>query len=552
MVMDKVLSIISDYVSTCTSCRMGYEGKCGFIMPNPPVSVENNPYDYEEYRKLTHEQRAFRNERDCTSPCDEQINFAAIIDKVEEALEQTTIDFDTKKVLRYLTKMNNMTKSIDRQPMYLLFAFDDIVKTCLERCIAHIDYCFLEYKMDIEEAILSVFPEYNRHYALCISHPETFVKTYLSQAIKISLDKMISQSTDLRIIRQEIEDGVYKIIEEGVGVGSVADGTDSSMQQVPDTSVDSIDDDDLSFNFVKASGVEEVDHFFKLIIEERNDYPDDKFYADLKKFRKKCENMANGDESLERKEAWVVSVINVLGEAFFHFAWDEYTEIAERIIDFWGVIEAAFMRAPQQICIKQLALELSIDDIITTIPPETKKRLEECPDESRTNPISITELALYKELGPAIGYSERRICKHCSNKECIFRWGTKKMYEEEFEVEADGTIPDRSAPSISDIPVVHTDIVSIPKELEGDGIKYISRLTEYCDSNHRWIDVQQKTLMCQAAHIIGGLIKIPPRRKWKPFEELWGVSGLATYYYKRNCRTLDKEIRDIFPEYKGC
>ena len=126
------------------------------------------------------------------------------------------------------------------------------------------------------------------------------------------------------------------------------------------------------------------------------------------------------------------------------------------------------------------------------------------------------------------------------------------MYEEEFEVEADGTIPDRSAPSISDIPVVHTDIVIIPKELEGDGIKYISRLTEYCDSNHRWIDVQQKTLMCQAAHIIGGLINIPPRRKWKPFEELWGVSGLATYYYKRNCRTLDKEIRDIFPEYKGC
>lgn len=550
--MDRVLTIISDYVSTCTSCRMGYEGRCGFVIPNSPVSEENNPYDLEEYRKLTHEQRAFRNEGNCTHPCDDQIPFAAIIDKVEEALEQVAIGFEPKALLRLLTKMNNISKSIERQPMYLWFAFEDIVLTCIDRCLAHIDYNYLEANIDIEEAILSVFPEYNRQYALCIAHPEAFVKTYLAKATKISLERMISQSVDLRVVRDEI-------IDDSILAAQIfnPDGTFITTpppQEVLEEKEDEseIDDDDLSFNFVKGSGVEEVDHFFRLILEDKNEYPDDKFYADLKSFRRKCENMANGDESIERKEAWIVSVINVLGEAFFHFAWDEYTLIAERIIDFWGVIEAAFLRSPQQICVKQLALELSIDDIVTTIPPETKKRREEGKEEYRTNPISVTELALYKELGPTIGYNERRICKHCSNKDCIFRWGTKRMYEEEFDVEPDGIIPDRSSPTIDDHPVVPITDNYIPKELEGDGVKYISRLSAYCDSNYRWIDKQQKTLMCQAAHVIGGLINIQPRRKWKPFEELWEVTGLASYYYKRNCRILDKEIRDLFPEYKGC
>lgn len=204
--MDKVLSVISGYVSTCASCRLGYEGKCGFIIPEANVSTENNPYDHEEYRKLTYQQRAFRKEQECSHPCDEQITFAAIIDKVEEELEEVKVDYNTKTVLKYLTKIDNITKSLERQPIYLWFAFEDIVMTCLERCLAHIDYGFLEAHIDIEEAILSIFPDYKRKEALCIAHPEAFINTYLSQATKIPLDRMLSTSGDLRITRQDIED----------------------------------------------------------------------------------------------------------------------------------------------------------------------------------------------------------------------------------------------------------------------------------------------------------------------------------------------------------
>ena len=93
---------------------------------------------------------------------------------------------------------------------------------------------------------------------------------------------------------------------------------------------------------------------------------------------------------------------------------------------------------------------------------------------------------------------------------------------------------------------------NIPKELDTpQGIIYLKRLTAFCDEYYRWKDKTQKTKMCQVAHILGGLLNIPNNRKWKPFEDLWEVEGLANAYNKRNGRPLDKEIKDIFPEYEG-
>ena len=57
--MDKVLSIISGYVATCTSCHFGKVGNCEYINPHTPPSPEKTPIDMEEYRKLTHQQKAF-------------------------------------------------------------------------------------------------------------------------------------------------------------------------------------------------------------------------------------------------------------------------------------------------------------------------------------------------------------------------------------------------------------------------------------------------------------------------------------------------------------
>lgn len=204
--MELVLNKITNYINTCATCRLAIEARCGFIVPDNPPTPENNPYDLKEYCELTYEQRAFRKEGNVTRPCDEQMTFAALIDEIEAALEPVAIGFTSHTLLKFLTKISNIEKSIRRQDEHIFFAFEDIVMTCLERCLAHIDYGFLEERIDIAETIHSIFPDYKRKEALCLAHPEAFVNTYISQATKIPLDRILSTSGDLRITRRDIED----------------------------------------------------------------------------------------------------------------------------------------------------------------------------------------------------------------------------------------------------------------------------------------------------------------------------------------------------------
>jgi hypothetical protein len=324
--------------------------------------------------------------------------------------------------------------------MYLWFAFDDIVNACIERCVAHLDYSYLEAKIDIEEAIISVFPEYNRNYALCIAHPEAFVKTYLAQATKISLERMISRSIDLRVVRDEIEEAasLENEIFNPDGTFVVTPPPPQTLEENEDEN--DLDDEDFSLDYVKCSGVKEVDRIFKLLVEDRPIYPDEVFYADIKSFRKKCEDIAHNEADLDKKEAWVVSVINVLAESYFHFNIDDNEQICDRLMSFWGVIEATFMSAPKPFCVKRIAMELSIDDLLTIPTPESLEAHQKPDADPRLNPLTLVERAIFEELGPTIGYCERKICKSCDLTDCPFRWGNKRMYYEEIEGEEEENI----------------------------------------------------------------------------------------------------------------
>lgn len=221
--MDKVLQIISTYVSCCSNCRLAIEKRCGYIIPDNLPTPENNPYDSPEFCNLTYEQRAFRKESMVHVPCEEQMSFHELIDMVESALEQAEVPLISQDILRLLGKIDRAEKSIRRQPEHIFYAFEDIVMTCLERCLAHIDFTLLELKMDIEEAILSIFPSYNRMDSLCLSHPKPFVLNYLKHAVKISLSLMTACNSSLYDLRNEAveQDEVQREYENAVEAGNV-------------------------------------------------------------------------------------------------------------------------------------------------------------------------------------------------------------------------------------------------------------------------------------------------------------------------------------------
>lgn len=459
--MDRAIDFITSYVTKCVECRFSKDLSCEFmLLEGQAPSVDNNPYLEDGIMDLSSEERAFRIQKKRGNPCEDQMDFEKYLRKLEYLLERITVPFMTTDLLRQIGKINRIYSIILRSSDAISCTLGDITMASMEKCLARIDYFYLEQGADILCAINSVTSNYDRMDALLSMYPEVIVKSYINNAVVLQMDHLTS--------------GNHHMTEV------ISRAREESMEPEADSINEDTSEEDFSFNFVNASGVEEVDRIFKLMIEDDPSYPDEVFNADLKSFRRKCDALANSDEPLEKKEAWVVSVINVIAESYFHFTWDGPTIIGDRLIAFWAVIEAAFLRAPQQICIKHLASELSIDDLVSRVDPETIKRREEDEYAHETNPISITESELYTELGPTIGYNERRICKKCGIEDCQFRWGTKKMYIEELD---DKDIEDEAEEDTSFIDSEHTPLERFHHYFSGkpaiDLVEYILISSDY-------------------------------------------------------------------------
>lgn len=88
--------------------------------------------------------------------------------------------------------------------------------------------------------------------------------------------------------------------------------------------------------------------------------------------------------------------------------------------------------------------------------------------------------------------------------------------------------------------------------MESDkAIALFARIPLMYYDGRKWRKGVAKTVISQFAHILSGILKIPDRKKWVYFEIYWEVPGLSKAFYSRNGRGLDKEIKQLFPEYEG-
>ena len=55
----------------------------------------------------------------------------------------------------------------------------------------------------------------------------------------------------------------------------------------------------------------------------------------------------------------------------------------------------------------------------------------------------------------------------------------------------------------------------------------------------------------QAAHVIGKLLGIPSRKKWKDFETCWNLKRMSKTFYSLNERALDPLLIKLYPEYNN-
>ncbi len=180
----------------------------------------------------------------------------------------------------------------------------------------------------------------------------------------------------------------------------------------------------FSFNLVDSCGEYEIDRLFFQILKRQEGYDDKMFNSDCKTFKDKCISKATGEEGEAVKEAWIVAILGVLSEIYYFF--NKVDDVlCSRAISFWAILEASFLKAPHQICVKHLAHDLELDDILDAVKEndcDTSYR------DSSISPMTVIESALYEELGPLLIYQERRICKGCNIKDCLYRFGNIKYF----------------------------------------------------------------------------------------------------------------------------
>lgn len=175
-------------------------------------------------------------------------------------------------------------------------------------------------------------------------------------------------------------------------------------------------------------GVWEIDRLFLLDLEETPKYSDKDFYADYETFSAKCKAVAEGDISVKKKEIWIVRILNVLTTSFSFFSLTEKNHLVKYVITYAAQLDAAFMKTPEQICVKRIAQELGDPIIFKEMPPDETIMDEQFRQEFYLDPRPWEETAMFEELGTALVFHQRRMCRDCSITNCPFRFGTKRYY----------------------------------------------------------------------------------------------------------------------------
>lgn len=170
-------------------------------------------------------------------------------------------------------------------------------------------------------------------------------------------------------------------------------------------------------------GVREIDEFLEAGRKKVAEYDEEKVERDLKTFRALCIEKAKGTESREAKTAWIVEILTILTEVYYYNVNTEYAQYSYAARRFMIVMEAAFLRCADKICVKDLYMELSMEGIID-FPYTSDPEAVVVPEPDPFNPHTTWgEHLLREEVGSTLKYHEKQRCSKCEKMACRYRFG---------------------------------------------------------------------------------------------------------------------------------
>lgn len=101
------------------------------------------------------------------------------------------------------------------------------------------------------------------------------------------------------------------------------------------------------------------------------------------------------------------------------------------VTEFWGCLEAEFLASAEQICVRKIAIELDLEDILNAPYRGKEKKYYLSDNPEGKKPYSLLYSKLWPKLGWATHYHERRICEACNDSSCQYRYGVKNLTSKE-------------------------------------------------------------------------------------------------------------------------
>ena len=136
------------------------------------------------------------------------------------------------------------------------------------------------------------------------------------------------------------------------------------------------------------------------------------------------------DTSIEEKEIWARSIINSL-DAIYKVAEDLNSYgVTNLSAEFIGILEAEFMKSPNPLCIKRIAMEIGAMNFFdkTVVIQGTTEN-----ESSRME--SLSEIVLEQIMGDSRFIYEKTLCKECRVNDCQCDY-----YWRQFLIDGEGKI----------------------------------------------------------------------------------------------------------------
>ena len=188
-------------------------------------------------------------------------------------------------------------------------------------------------------------------------------------------------------------------------------------------------DPEEPLNGAVKCGVREIDELLEAGRKKVASYDEEKVERDLKTFRAVCLEKAKSSESIEQKTAWIVDILTVLTEVYYYNVHSEFAQYSYAARRFMIVLEAAFLRCAEKICVKNLYLELGMYEIID-FPYTSDPDAVVVPEPDPFNPPTTWgEHLLREEIGHSLNYHEKIRCSKCEVPECKYRFGKVELYK---------------------------------------------------------------------------------------------------------------------------